>query len=103
MLEAEVAQLRRRFVRKFLDMHILRYIRERPSWGYEIILRLERDYGVKVGYGVIYPMLGSLERRGLIEGKVEVKGGRRRKVYRITQSGIKLLQAFQKMLRQQFG
>ncbi len=71
-----------------LDMCLLALIGEEPSYGYEMVSKLE-DRGLElVSEGSIYPLLSRLQKRGLIEGYfVESTGGPPRKYYRMAREG----------------
>jgi DNA-binding PadR family transcriptional regulator len=45
-------------------------------------------------YGQIYPELGRLEQAGLVRGRAEPTGGRARRVYELTDSGLDALRAW---------
>lgn len=72
-----------------LDMCLLALIAEEPSYGYEMVAKLERKGLELVSEGSIYPTLSRLQKAGLIEGYfVEAEGsGPPRKYYRIARSG----------------
>jgi PadR family transcriptional regulator PadR len=71
-----------------LDMCLLALIAEEPSYGYEMVAKLERRGLELVSEGSIYPLLSRLQKRGLIEGYfVESAGGPPRKYYRIAPHG----------------
>lgn len=76
------------------DLLILALIEERPRHGYEIGRMIgERSKGA-LSYHVasLYPTLYRLEDRGLVDGRwVERAGQRRRRYYRITPEGRKML------------
>jgi transcriptional regulator len=78
------------------DLLILALIEDRPRHGYEIARLIgERSEGA-LNYHVasLYPTLYRLEDRGLIEGRwVEKAGQRRRRYYRITADGKRVLAA----------
>ena len=78
------------------DVLILALIEDRPRHGYEIARLIgERSEGA-LNYHVasLYPTLYRLEDRGLIEGRwVEKAGQRRRRYYRITADGKRVLAA----------
>jgi PadR family transcriptional regulator PadR len=82
-------------------MLVLTIVRIRPIWGYKIISEIERDFGVKVGYGTIYPLLNSLEKMGFIRSRLELKNKRKRKVYEITAKGVELIKLYNDFLREQ--
>ena len=75
-----------------LDMCLLALIGEEPSYGYEMVSKLQ-DRGLElVSEGSIYPLLSRLQKRGLIEGYfVESTGGPPRKYYRIAATGKRQL------------
>lgn len=76
------------------ELLVLSLVEERARHGYEIgKLIEERSRGVlKFHIASLYPMLYRLEARGLIQGRwVEKAGQRRRRFYRITVEGRKVL------------
>ena len=60
-----------------------------PRSGYDIKAVVDRStrFFWAASYGQIYPELRRLEREGLIEGESAPRGGRERRVYRLTASG----------------
>jgi transcriptional regulator len=77
------------------DLLVLALVEERARHGYEIGKLIdERSGGVlKFHIASLYPMLYRLEKRGLIEGRwVEKSGQRRRRFYRITPEGRRVLE-----------
>ncbi len=78
------------------ELLILSLIEHRRRHGYEIgKLIEERSDGVlKYNIASFYPLLYRLEARGLIEGRwVEKAGQRRRRYYKLTAKGKKMLEA----------
>jgi transcriptional regulator len=76
------------------DLMILAVLEERARHGYEIAKLIDgRSDGVlRFHVGSLYPMLYRLERRGWIDGKwIEKSGQRRRRYYRLTAAGRKVL------------
>ena len=75
-----------------LDMCLLALIREEPSYGYEMVSKLQ-DRGLNlVSEGSIYPLLSRLQKGGLIDGYfVESTGGPPRKYYRMAAKGKRQL------------
>ena len=68
----------------------------RPMTGYEIKSVVDRStrFFWAASYGQIYPELRRLAERGLIEGEKTPRGGRRRKVYRLTADGRRELRVW---------
>ena len=76
------------------ELLVLALVEDRARHGYEVgKLIEERSDGVlKFHIASLYPMLYRLERRGLIAGRwVEKAGQRRRRYYRITAHGRRVL------------
>jgi PadR family transcriptional regulator, regulatory protein PadR len=76
------------------ELLILSLIEARPRHGYELSKLIEtRSQGV-VRYNVasLYPLLYRLEQRGWLQGRwVEKAGQRRRRYYKLTAAGKKVL------------
>jgi len=71
---------------KFLLLEVLK---EGPRHGYEIISELEQRFrGYRPSPGSVYPTLQMLEEGGFVTGQ-EIEG---KKVYTITDAGLKLLE-----------
>ena len=78
------------------ELLILSLLDERDRHGYELAQLIERRSGGELDFHVasLYPILYRLERRGLIQGRwVEKAGARRRRFYRLTAPGAKVLTA----------
>ena len=75
---------------------ILSLVEVRARHGYEIAQRIEeRSKGALTFHAAsLYPLLYRLEKRGWIEGRwTEKPGERRRRVYKLTREGRKVLAA----------
>src|SRR5215211_2678681 len=78
------------------ELLILSLVEARPRHGYEISKLIEERSGGRVKFKVasLYPLLYRLEERGWIAGKwIEKAGERRRRFYRLTADGRKVLAA----------
>ncbi|MEU6117322.1 PadR family transcriptional regulator [Streptomyces sp. NPDC047117] len=58
--------LRQQWLRGVLDMCLLAVIAQRPTYGYEMTVRLA-EHGLEVASGSIYPALARLRSRGLVD------------------------------------
>ena len=79
-------------VRSSTDLVILTLLRDRPMYGYEILVTLaDRGNGeFQFKQGTLYPLLYRLEREGWIRAKWEIPPkGKKRKVYSLTAEGKK--------------
>jgi PadR family transcriptional regulator, regulatory protein PadR len=84
---------RERVVKNNLDLIILRLLRSKPRWGYEVNIAIRDRYKVYLSAGTLYPLLHSLEEDGHIQGEWESEKGRGRRIYKITESGVAFLEA----------
>ena len=76
------------------EMLILSLVESRRRHGYEIAKLIEAQSNGVISFSVasLYPLLYRLERRGWLEGRwVEKAGQRRRRYYRLTTAGRKVL------------
>jgi PadR family transcriptional regulator, regulatory protein PadR len=76
------------------ELLILSLIDARPRHGYEISKLIEQrsEGAVRFYVASLYPLLYRLEKRGWIQGRWVEKGGqRRRRYYRLTRQGRKVL------------
>jgi len=75
------------------ELIVLALLEEHARHGYDIgKLINERSKGVlRFNVASLYPLLYRLERRGWIAGEWQAGGGRRRRYYRLTRAGRKVL------------
>jgi PadR family transcriptional regulator PadR len=86
--------LERELKRGSAELLILALVEERPRHGYEIgqLIDSRSDGAIRFHVASLYPTLYRLEDRGLIEGRwVERAGTRRRRYYRLTAEGRRVL------------
>lgn len=80
----------RHFFAGFVRLHILYHAAKEPIYGAEIIEELRR-HGYDLSAGTLYPILHGLAEAGYLDWSAEVVQGKRRKYYRITDEGRKML------------
>lgn len=76
------------------ELLVLAQLEARPRHGYEVGVEIERRSEGAVSFQIasLYPVLYRLERKGLIAGYwVEAAGQRRRRYYKLTAAGRKML------------
>lgn len=91
-----IAAMDRELKRGSTELLILSLVEYRARHGYEISKLIEDRSGGVLTFNVasFYPLLYRLEQRGLIAGRwVEKAGQRRRRYYKLTPSGKKMLKA----------
>jgi PadR family transcriptional regulator PadR len=85
------------------ELLVMALVEDRPRHGYEIGKLIEERSGGALVFHVasLYPMLYRLERKGLLEGRwVEKAGQRRRRYYRLTAEGRRVLARQRSVWRQ---
>jgi PadR family transcriptional regulator, regulatory protein PadR len=83
----------------FIRLHVLYHADKEPICGVELMEEL-KTHGYDVGPGTIYPMLHHMEAAGILKSTDEVVNGRRRKNFRATRSGHKLLREARAKLKE---
>lgn len=76
-------------------MLVLALLKGEEMYGYQIIEELEKrsEHVFQLKEGTLYPLLHTLEKEKLVEGRdAQSPSGRTRRYYRITSSGLKVLE-----------
>src|SRR3984957_13656549 len=85
---------RTQLLRGVLDLCVLAVMGEGPAYGYDMTKRLRARGLSIVGEGSIYPLLGRLERDGLVKTRRAASaGGPPRKYYSLSVEGQRALEA----------
>ena len=85
------------FFNGFIRLHILYHAAKEPIYGAEIIEELGR-HGYRISQGTLYPTLHALAQLGYVQCTDRLIDGRRRKYYRATSDGRKILTEARKRL-----
>ncbi len=80
-----------KLMKGLLDMIILQFLSNEPMHGYQVITKIRKNYGVYFGPSTIYPLLGTLEKKGFVDSKWNMNFERPRKVYSLTNDGQSML------------
>lgn len=72
---------------------LLSVLLDGPGYGLSLIERAMAEHAVTISQGAVYPFLRELERDGLLESEeraeaLEIRGGRPRRYYRLTDKGL---------------
>lgn len=78
--------------RGYMKLVVLHVLRSQPKHVYGLIKSIEDLVGVRPSTGVIYPVLRSSIREGLVEVESLSVEGREVKVYRLSEKGLKYLE-----------
>src|SRR6202158_5830056 len=96
MTDINTRMLDRELKKGSAELLILSLVEARPRHGYEIskLIEARSDGTLRFNVASLYPLLYRLEKRGWIKGRwVEKAGERRRRYYRLTAEGKKVLAA----------
>jgi PadR family transcriptional regulator PadR len=74
----------------FIRIHILYHASKEPIFGVGIVEELSR-HGYYLSPGTLYPTLHRLVKEGYLEQGSKLVGGKVRKYYTITESGLEVL------------
>ena len=80
-----------KLMKGLLDLIILQFLSTEPMHGYQIITKIRKTFGVYFGPSTIYPLLGTLEKKGYVESVWNMNFERPRKVYKLTNDGQNML------------
>lgn len=80
-----------KLMKGLLDLIILQFLSTEPMHGYQIITKIRKNFGVYFGPSTIYPLLGTLEKKGYVGSHWDMNFERPRKVYSLTNDGQNML------------
>lgn len=80
-----------KLMKGLLDLIVLQFLSSQPMHGYQIITKIRKTFGVYFGPSTIYPLLGTLEKKGYVKSEWNMNNERPRKVYKLTSEGQNLL------------
>ncbi len=86
----EQKQVSAKLTKGLLDIIILQLLTTEPMHGYQIIVKIRKNYGISFGPSTVYPLLNSLQHKGYIESKWEMDS-RPRKIFCLTADGQTML------------
>jgi len=74
-----------------LDVMVLQFLNDQPMHGYQIISQIRKSFGVYFGPSTVYPLLGTMEKKGYVASDWNMENDRPRKVYKLTNEGQSML------------
>jgi DNA-binding PadR family transcriptional regulator len=89
----------RQFLRGAVQLHVLHHAAEREVDGAWMSEELAR-HGHRISPGTLYPALHRMEAEGLLTSRDELVEGRRRRRYRATEQGRRVLADTRRALRE---
>ena len=86
-------------MREYVMLKVLDMVSREPMHGYRIMKELEKEMGIRLSPGVLYPILRSMVDMGLLSAYEASVGGKRVVVYEVTQDGREYLEKHRERLR----
>lgn len=88
-----MAQTNPPFMSGVPELLVLRLLARQEMYGYELVkaVRLVTEEAIRLGEGVIYPVLHGLERNGALRARRKAVNGRTRVYYTVTPAGERRL------------
>ncbi len=88
----------REWIKGFTELYALLYFKAHPdSSGYDLAKYVESEYGFKISYSKIYPLLEHLNKSGFISLKEKSGTYPPKKVYTLTANGGELIEQYRKV------
>ena len=84
-------QVSTKLMKGLLDLIILQFLSTEPMHGYQVITKIRKNFGVYFGPSTIYPLLGTLEKKGYVKSEWNMTSDRPRKIYSLTSNGESML------------
>ncbi|ABR47767.1 transcriptional regulator, PadR-like family [Alkaliphilus metalliredigens QYMF] len=84
-------QILRKLFLGFIQIHILHHAKKEPFYGVWMMEEL-KEHGYDMSPGTLYPLLHSMESKGLLRKEERTISGKIRKYYSITELGDEVLQ-----------
>ena len=84
-------EIQTKLTKGLLDMIILQFLDVSPMHGYQVITKIRKCFGVYFGPSTVYPLLGTLEKKGYVKSGWSMDAERPRKVYELTSDGQAVL------------
>ena len=84
-------EIQTKLTKGLLDMIVLQFIEAQPMHGYQVITKIRKSFGIYFGPSTVYPLLGSLEKKGYLKSAWDMASEKPRKVYTLTSAGQTML------------
>jgi PadR family transcriptional regulator PadR len=84
-------EIQTKLTKGLLDMIIMQFLESHPMHGYQVITTIRKSFGIYFGPSTVYPLLGSLEKKGYLKSAWNMESEKPRKVYALTSAGQTML------------
>jgi PadR family transcriptional regulator, regulatory protein PadR len=80
-----------KLTKSLLDLIVLQILENTPMHGYEILITIQKNFGVYCGASTIYPLLNKMEKKKYVKCKWNMDTERPKKIYELTVDGKAML------------
>jgi PadR family transcriptional regulator, regulatory protein PadR len=91
MMKTPKREIQTKLAKGLLDTILLELLKKEGMHGYQLITEIRKGFGINFGPSTIYPLLGSLEKKGYVESSWNMNFERPRKIYNLTSEGKDML------------
>ncbi len=84
-------EVQKKLTKSLLDLIILQMLENHPMHGYEILITIQKSFGVYCGASTIYPILNKMEKKKHVKHCWIMDTDRPKKVYELTTQGKSML------------
>jgi len=84
-------EVQNKLTKSLLDLIILQMLEHHPMHGYEILITIQKSFGVYCGASTIYPILNKMEKKKFVKHSWNMETDRPKKVYELTPQGKSML------------
>jgi PadR family transcriptional regulator, regulatory protein PadR len=84
-------EVQKKLTKNLLDLIILQMLENHPMHGYEILITVQKSFGVYCGASTIYPILNKMEKKKHVKYRWNTDTDRPKKIYELTTQGKSML------------
>jgi len=102
MIENLQKEVHKKLTKSLLDVVVLQFLNHENMHGYQLITKIQKSFALNVGPSTIYPLLGSMEKKGYIKGNFVKVSKKYRKMFALTNEGKNVLNFTENSLNMMF-
>ena len=91
MIHNYLKEVQSKLTKSLLHPIVLQYLDKEPAYGYQLIAKIRKDFGIYLGPSTVYPFLDQLEKKRYVKSAWDMAGDRPRKIYTLTTEGKNIL------------
>jgi PadR family transcriptional regulator PadR len=102
MIENLQKEVHKKLTKSLLDVVVLKSLNHENMHGYQLITKIKKSFALNVGPSTVYPLLGSMEKKGYIKGTFVKVSKKYRKTFALTNEGKNVLNFTENSLNMMF-